>query len=77
MSTDVHIEVVGDMGMAKEELRKIFEKEIDDFSTWMHNNPDWKQQGPLTRPERVIMLTYLMNKYAGHIDAKTYGQEKK
>jgi len=58
---------------SKEELLKIFTSEIDEFSQWMANNPDWKQQGALTRPERVLLLTYLMQKYAGNLDAKKYG----
>jgi hypothetical protein len=81
MSAEVHliVEPKGDpdMGRSKEELTELFQKEVDDFSEWMAGNPNWKQQGPLSRPEKVLLVTYLMQKYAGNIDAKTYGQEKK
>jgi hypothetical protein len=78
MSTDVKV-VLSITANAEhlEDRRLLFEKEIDRFSAWMRENPDWKQQGALTRPERVLLLTYLMHKYEGHIDAGTYGGEKK
>jgi hypothetical protein len=78
MSTDVKIVLdLKTNAEHPEDRRLLFEQEVEEFSVWMTHNPDWKQQGALTRPERVLLLTYLMHKYAGHIDAKTYGGEKK
>ena len=54
--------------LVPEERMKFFEKEVDDFSAWMAQLKDWKYQGPLTKPERVLLLTYLMQKYEGKID---------
>lgn len=54
--------------LSREERMKFFEKEVEDFSDWMTRLPDWKYQGPLSKPERVLLLTYLMQKYEGKID---------
>jgi len=70
MSQDVRLVVSALPGAEKEELIKIFEAEIDKFSKWMETQPNWKQQGALTRPERVLLLTYFMQKWAGNIDKK-------
>jgi len=49
----------------KEELLKMFDQEIEDFSKFMAHLPDVKGQGPLTTPEKMIMKTYLVHKYKG------------
>jgi hypothetical protein len=54
--------------LSQEELTELFKKEAEDFSNWMARLPDWKYQGPLTKPETVLLTTYLMQKYAGKID---------
>lgn len=73
MSADVQVVTKVE---SKEDLLKLFEQEVEDFSQWMEKNPRVMQQGALTRPERVLLLTYLMQKHAGNIDAKRYGPEK-
>ena len=66
---DVHLQVsIGGTGASKEELIQLFEQEIDGFSRWMEKAPGTLQQGALTRPERVLMLTYFMQKFAGNLD---------
>jgi len=52
----------------KDELVEAFRKEVDDFSAWMERLPDWKYQGPLSSAERILLVTYLMQKYTGHVD---------
>lgn len=52
----------------KEKLIEIFTKEIDDFSKWLETKTAVMQQGALTRPERILLLTYFMQKYAGNLD---------
>lgn len=56
-------------GKTREELVAIFKQEVEDFSAWMERLPDWKYQGPLTSAERILLATYLIQKYTGHIDA--------
>lgn len=65
---DVIISLDFDMGLPKEDLVKIFSAEIEKFSKWMEKAPGTLQQGALTKPERVLMLTYFMQKYAGNLD---------
>ena len=61
------------LAIRKQDLLKVFESELDDFSQWLANNPNWKQQGPLTQPERVLLRTYFVQKYSGNLDSKKYG----
>lgn len=49
-------------------LVKVFNTEIEKFSKWLETAPMEIQQGALTRPERVLLLTYFMQKYAGNLD---------
>jgi hypothetical protein len=65
---DVILHLDFDMGLPKEELIKIFNTEIEKFSKWLEKAPAAMQQGALTKPERVLMLTYFMQKYAGNLD---------
>jgi hypothetical protein len=53
---------------AKEKLVALFSKELDGFSEWLATSAPDLQQGALTKPERVLMLTYFMQKYAGNLD---------
>lgn len=65
---DVILHLDFDMGLPKEELIKIFNAEIEKFSKWLGKAPTEMQQGALTKPERILMLTYFMQKYAGNLD---------
>lgn len=57
----------------KEDLVKVFQQEVFEFSDWMRKLPDWKQQGALTVPEQTLLLTYLIQKYVGNLDSQSYG----
>ena len=57
---------------SREELLQLFQREVDDFSVWMSGLPDWKYAGPLMKQEKTLLLTYLMQKHAGNVDAKKY-----
>lgn len=52
---------------SKEEKIKIFEAEVDLFSHWLSELSDFKAQGPLSPPERALLMTYLIQKYNGKI----------
>lgn len=56
----------------KEELLKLFQREVEEFSNWMAELPDWKYAGPLMKQEKILLVTYLMQKHAGNLDAKKY-----
>jgi hypothetical protein len=53
---------------SKEDQVKVFNTEIEKFSKWLETVPSAVQQGALTQPERILLLTYFMQKYAGHLD---------
>lgn len=67
-TVSIHIE--GEETLSDPDKLAILEKEVDDFDSWMQKLQDWKYQGPLTKPERVLLLTYLMQKHSGHIDKR-------
>ena len=52
----------------KEQQLALFEKEVEQFSQWMAGLKHPLQQGALTQPERVLLLTYLVQKNAGTLD---------
>ena len=54
-------------GKTKEEKSLIFDEEIQRFSDWLSQVSDFKAQGPLSRPERALIKTYLVQKYSGKI----------
>lgn len=65
---DISVHLAGEPGISKERLLEAFTREVEDFSEWMEKTPPELQQGPLTKPEKVLLLTYLMQKYAGNLD---------
>lgn len=65
---EIELRISFDAGLTNDRLVEIFSKEIEDFSRWLEKRPPIMQQGALTKPERVLLLTYLMQKYAGNID---------
>lgn len=65
---DVSLHLACDPGVSKEVLLRTFTQEVDDFSAWLEKAPPALQQGALTKPERILLLTYLMQKYAGNLD---------
>ena len=65
--TEIKLSVAaGDL--SPEGLKTLFEREVDDYSAWLARLPDWKVQGPLSRGERALLLTYLMQKYKGQLE---------
>jgi len=65
---DVVLKVEANVPLSHEETLLLFQKEIDDFDRFMQGLKNPLQQGALTKPERVLLLTYLMQKYAGHLE---------
>lgn len=54
---------------SQEEMLALFDKEVDDFSKWLAEKcPDVKARGPLSKPERALIKTYLVQKFTGKID---------
>ena len=53
---------------SKEELSILFDQEVDRFSRYMATMGDWKAAGPLLPLERVLIKTYLVQKYTGKLD---------
>ena len=52
--------------LAPTEAQPVFEQEVENFSAWLERGlPDWKWQGPLTKAERILLLTFLMQKHKG------------
>jgi hypothetical protein len=52
----------------KEELSLLLDSEIEDFSRFMATIGDWRVAGPLTKMERALVKTYLVQKLTGKID---------
>lgn len=52
----------------KEEISALLDAEVDRFSTFMDNLDDWKAKGALSKPERALIKTYLVQKLTGKID---------
>lgn len=52
---------------SKEEKLAAFEVEVDSFSKWLETVSDPRAQGPLSRPERTLVKTYLVQKYLGKL----------
>jgi hypothetical protein len=55
-------------GASKEEMLKLLDLEVEKFSAFMANLPDWRARGPLNNPEKALLKTYLVHKVAGHIE---------
>jgi hypothetical protein len=58
--------------LPKEKVLSLFQQEVEEFSAWMSGLPDWKYQGPLSKQEKVMLVTYLMQKYVGNIELQRY-----
>lgn len=54
-------------GKSKEEKSVLFDEEVQRFSDWLSQISDFKAQGPLTRPEKALLKTYLIQKYSGKL----------
>jgi hypothetical protein len=55
-------------GKTKEELSTVFDQEVERFSQYMSNMGDWRSAGPLSKFERALIKTYLIQKFSGKID---------
>ncbi len=54
----------------REELEKVLDEEIEDFSKFMETIADPVGAGPLMPIERVLIKTYLVHKTRGRIPAQ-------
>ena len=54
-------------GKTKEEKSLIFDQEVQQFSDWLSTVSDFRAQGPLSRPEKALLKTYLVQKYTGKV----------
>ncbi len=45
------------------EVLALFDEEVARFSKFMENLTDWRAQGPLSDPEKVLIKTFLVHKY--------------
>lgn len=61
---DIVVQLAGKdpAALTKEEVLKIVDAELDDFSRFMNVQVDWKYAGPLTKNERLLLRSYLMQK---------------
>ena len=51
----------------KEEKSLLFDEEVQRFSHWLSQLSDFKAQGPLSKPEKALLKTYLVHKHLGKI----------
>ena len=54
-------------GKTKDDLSLLLDLEIERFSNWMANLSDWRAAGALSRPEKALLKTYLVNKVTGKL----------
>jgi hypothetical protein len=52
----------------KDELMKLIDAEVDRFSNYMATLADPMARGPLNRPERALVKTYIVQKLRGALD---------
>lgn len=53
---------------SQDEKSKLFDEEIERFSQFMTNIGDWRAAGPLNSRERILLKTFLVQKYTGKFD---------
>jgi len=64
--TKITLQLPSDIAAApKEEISKLLDAEIDQFSEYMSSIGDWKTAGPLLPQERALIKTYLVQKVKG------------
>jgi predicted acetyltransferase len=56
-----------DEGKTKEEISALMDIEVEKFSEWMENLSDWRAKGALSKPEKALVKTYLVQKLQGKI----------
>ena len=54
-------------GKTKEEVSALLDEEVEKFSVWMENLSDWRAKGALSKPEKALVKTYLVQKLTGKI----------
>lgn len=54
-------------GKTKEEISALLDEEVERFSVWMENLSDWRAKGALSKPEKALVKTYLVQKLTGKI----------
>lgn len=58
------------LGKPRDELEKILDREVQDFSDFMKTIADPVGAGPLMPLERALIKTYLVHKIRGRVDNK-------
>lgn len=53
---------------SKEKRLAAIDDEVERFSKWLERLPDSRASGALSKPERALIKTYLVQKLAGKID---------
>ena len=51
----------------KDAVLKELDDEVESFSQFMGTLGDWRSSGPLSRPEKALIKTYLVHKVRGRI----------
>lgn len=54
-------------GKTKEELLAAVNEDIEVFSNFMANLPDWRANGALSNPEKALIRTFIVHKLKGRI----------
>jgi hypothetical protein len=55
----------------KEEISRIFDEEVERFSRYMATIGDWRAVGVLNNGERMLIKTFLVQKFSGNVDNRT------
>lgn len=54
-------------GKTKDEILKAVDEDIEVFSNFMANLPDWRAQGALSNSEKALIRTFVVHKLKGRI----------
>lgn len=72
LMADEQVKVTADITMVLAEAHKdksppelltLFDEEVERFSKFMENLGDWRAQGALSIPEKVLIKTFLVHKF--------------
>ncbi len=59
-------------GKSRAELSELFDQEVERFSKYMATLGDWKSVGPLNPAEKMLIKTFLVQKYTGKLDSGSF-----
>lgn len=66
---ELHFSAEKDSPLPREEVEKILDREVERFSNFMANLGDWRGSGALSNPEKMLLKTYLIQKYRSRFEA--------